>query len=196
MKSEKLENKFEDLKENINEASKTSDEEVKEINNNPEKDPIKDLEEKVEELNDKLLRSLAESQNLRKIHDKEKEDLIKYSSSNFAREVLNIADNLERAFDLLKNNTEFNNDKFKDVKVGIELIEKELINSFERNGIKSLESVGKKFDPNYHQALNEVESDKEEGTIVNEIQKGYVLYDRLLRPAMVSISKKKKDSTK
>jgi len=196
MKSENLENKSEDLRENINETSKTSDEEVKEINNNPEKDPIKDLEEKVEELNDKLLRSLAESQNLRKIHDKEKEDLIKYSSSNFAREVLNIADNLERAFDLLKNNTEFNNDKFKDVKVGIELIEKELINSFERNGIKSLESVGKKFDPNYHQALNEVESDKEEGTIVNEIQKGYVLYDRLLRPAMVSISKKKKDSTK
>ncbi|MBM5786904.1 MAG: nucleotide exchange factor GrpE [Pelagibacterales bacterium] len=196
MKNENLENKSEDLKENINETSKTSDEEVKEINNNSEKDPIKDLEEKVEELNDKLLRSLAESQNLRKIHDKEKEDLIKYSSSNFAREVLNIADNLERAFDLLKNNPEFNSDKFKDVKIGIELIEKELINSFERNGIKSIESVGKKFDPNYHQALNEVESDKEEGAIVNEIQKGYMLYDRLLRPAMVSISKKKKDSTK
>jgi molecular chaperone GrpE len=196
MKNENLENKSEDLKENINKTSKTSDEEVKEINNNSEKDPIKDLEEKVEELNDKLLRSLAESQNLRKIHDKEKEDLIKYSSSNFAREVLNIADNLERAFDLLKNNPEFNSDKFKDVKIGIELIEKELINSFERNGIKSIESVGKKFDPNYHQALNEVESDKEEGAIVNEIQKGYMLYDRLLRPAMVSISKKKKDSTK
>ena len=192
MKNENLENKSEDLKENINETSKTSDEEVKEINNNSEKDPIKDLEEKVEELNDKLLRSLAESQNLRKIHDKEKEDLIKYSSSNFAREVLNIADNLERAFYLLKNNTEFNNDKFKDVKVGIELIEKELINSFERNGIKSIESMGKKFDPNYHQALNEVESDKEDGTIINEIQKGYMLYDRLLRPAMVSISKKKR----
>jgi len=196
MKSENLQNMSQDLKENINEAFKNSDEEVKEINNNPEKDPIKDLEEKVKELNDKLLRSLAETQNLRKIHDKEKEDLIKYSSSNFAREVLNIADNLERAFDLLKNNPEFNNDKFKDVKVGIELIEKELINSFERNGIQSIESVGKKFDPNYHQALNEVESDKEDGTIVNEIQKGYVLYDRLLRPAMVSISKKKKDSTK
>lgn len=196
MKNENLENKSEDLKENINETSKTSDEEVKELNNNSEKDPIKDLEEKVEELNDKLLRSLAESQNLRKIHDKEKEDLIKYSSSNFAREVLNIADNLERAFDLLKNNPEFNSDKFKDVKIGIELIEKELINSFERNGIKSIESVEKKFDPNYHQALNEVESDKEEGAIVNEIQKGYMLYDRLLRPAMVSISKKKKDSTK
>jgi len=196
MKNENLENKSEDLKENVNETSKISDEEVKEINNNSEKDPIIYLEGKVEELNDKLLRSLAESQNLRKIHDKEKEDLIKYSSSNFAREVLNIADNLERAFDLLKNNPEFNNDKFKDVKIGIELIEKELFNSFERNGIKSIDSVGKKFDPNFHQALNEVESDKEEGTIVNEIQKGYMLYDRLLRPAMVSISKKKKDSTK
>jgi len=196
MKNENLENKSEDLKENTNEASKISDEKVKEINNNPEKNSIIYLEEKVEELNDKLLRSLAESQNLRKIHDKEKEDLIKYSSSNFAREVLNIADNLERAFDLLKNNPEFNNDKFKDVKIGIELIEKELINSFERNGIKSIESVGKKFDPNYHQALNEVESDKEDGTIINEIQKGYMLYDRLLRPAMVSVSKKKKDSTK
>jgi len=191
MKNENLENKFEDFRENIIETSKTSNEEVKESNNNVEKDPIKDLEEKVKELNDKLLRSLAENQNLRKIHDKEKEDLLKYSSSNFAREVLNIADNLERAFDLLKKNSEFNNDKFKDVKVGIELIEKELINSFERNGIKSIESVGKKFDPNYHQALNEVESDKEEGTIVDEIQKGYMLYDRLLRPAMVSISKKK-----
>jgi len=196
MKNENLENKSEDLKENINETSKTSDEEVKEINNISEKDPIKDLEEKVEELKDKLLRSLAENQNLRKIHDKEKEDLIKYSSSNFAREVLNIADNLERAFDLLKNNPEFDSDKFKDVKIGIELIEKELINSFERNGIKSIETVGKKFDPNYHQALNEVESDKEDGTIINEIQKGYTLYDRLLRPAMVYISKKKKDSAK
>jgi len=196
MKNENLENKLEDLRENISETSETSNEEVKELNNNSEKDPIKDLEKKIEELNDKLLRSLAESQNLRKIHDKEKEDLIKFSSSNFAREVLSIADNLERAFDLLKNNTEFNNDKFKDVKIGIELIEKELINSFERNGIKSIDSLGKKFDPNYHQALNEFESDKEEGTIVNEIQKGYMLYDRLLRPAMVSISKKKKDSTK
>jgi len=191
MKNENLENKFENLVENITETSKTSNEEVKETNNSPEKDPIKDLQEKVEELNDKLLRSLAETQNLRKIHDKEKEDLLKYSSSNFAREALNIADNLERAFDLLKKNSEFNNDKFKDVKVGIELIEKELINSFERNGIKPIVSVGKKFDPNYHQALNEVESDKEEGTIVYEIQRGYMLYDRLLRPAMVSISKKK-----
>jgi len=196
MKNENLENKPEDLKENTNVTTETPSEEGKDFNNSPENDLIKILEGKVEELNDKLLRSLAENQNLRKIHDKEKEDLIKYSSSSFAREVLNIVDNLERAFNLFKDNPEFNNDKFKDVKVGVELIEKELTNSFERNGIKLIESVGKKFDPNYHQALNEVESDKESGIIVNEIQKGYMLYDRLLRPAMVSISKKKNDSTK
>jgi len=196
MKNENLENKPEDLKENTNVTTETPSEESKDFNNSPENDLIKILEGKVEELNDKLLRSLAENQNLRKIHDKEREDLIKYSSSSFAREVLNIVDNLERAFNLFKDNPEFNNDKFKDIKVGVELIEKELTNSFERNGIKLIESVGKKFDPNYHQALNEVESDKESGIIVNEIQKGYMLYDRLLRPAMVSISKKKNDSTK
>ena len=75
--------------------------------------------------------------------------------------------------------------------LGIELIEKELINSFDKNGIKSFESISKKFDPNFHQALNEVESEQEDGIVINEIQKGYMLNDRLLRPALVSISKKK-----
>jgi molecular chaperone GrpE len=75
--------------------------------------------------------------------------------------------------------------------IGIELIEKELINSFDKNGIKYFESIGKKFDPNFHQALNEVESEQEDGMVINEIQKGYMLNDRLLRPALVSISKKK-----
>ena len=149
------------------------------------------LEKKIDELNDKLLRSLAENQNLRKIHEKEREDLIKYSSSSFAREILNLADNLERAFGLFKDNPKFKADEFKDTMLGIELIEKELINSFDKNGIKSFESVGKKFDPNFHQALNEVESEQEDGIVINEIQKGYMLNDRLLRPALVSISKKK-----
>ena len=149
------------------------------------------IEKQIEELNDKLLRSLAENQNLRKIHEKEKEDLIKYSSSSFAREILNLADNLERAFGLFKDNPKFKLDEFKDIITGIELIEKELVNSFDKNGIKSFESIGKKFDPNFHQALNEVESEQEDGTVINEIQKGYMLNDRLLRPALVSISKKK-----
>lgn len=163
----------------------------KNLENNNENNLENNLEKKIEELNDKLLRSLAENQNLRKIHEKEREDLIKYSSSSFAREILNLADNLERAFGLFKDNPKFKSDEFKDTMLGIELIEKELINSFDKNGIKSFESVGKKFDPNFHQALNEVESEQEDGMVINEIQKGYMLNDRLLRPALVSISKKK-----
>ena len=167
----------------------------KNLNNNSEDNPENNLEKKIEELNDKLLRSLAENQNLRKIHEKEREDLIKYSSSSFAREILNLADNLERAFGLFKDNPKFKSDEFKDTMLGIELIEKELINSFDKNGIKSFESVGKKFDPNFHQALNEVESEQEDGIVINEIQKGYMLNDRLLRPALVSISKKKTNTS-
>lgn len=163
----------------------------KNLENNSEDNLENNLEKKIEELNDKLLRSLAENQNLRKIHEKEREDLIKYSSSSFAREILNLADNLERAFGLFKDNPKFKSDEFKDTMLGIELIEKELINSFDKNGIKSFESVGKKFDPNFHQALNEVESEQDDGVVINEIQKGYMLNDRLLRPALVSISKKK-----
>ena len=161
------------------------------LENNIEENLEINLEKKIEELNDKLLRSLAENQNLRKIHEKEREDLIKYSSSSFAREILNLADNLERAFVLFKDDPKFKSDEFKDTMLGIELIEKELISSFDKNGIKSFESVGKKFDPNFHQALNEVESEQEDGMVINEIQKGYMLNDRLLRPALVSISKKK-----
>jgi molecular chaperone GrpE len=161
------------------------------LENNIEENLENNFEKKIEELNDKLLRSLAENQNLRKIHEKEREDLIKYSSSSFAREILNLADNLERAFVLFKDDPKFKSDEFKDTMLGIELIEKELINSFDKNGIKSFESVGKKFDPNFHQALNEVESEQADGMVINEIQKGYMLNDRLLRPALVSISKKK-----
>ena len=174
---------------NDNQEEKINNAEVETVAEN-------NVEKQIEELNDKLLRSLAENQNLRKIHEKEKEDLIKYSSSSFAREILNLADNLERAFGLFKDSPKFKSEEFKDIILGIELIEKELINSFDKNGIKSFESVGKKFDPNFHQALNEVESEEETGTVINEIQKGYMLNDRLLRPALVSISKKKSDLNK
>jgi molecular chaperone GrpE len=183
--------KDQDTKIDIEENNGTEPNLEKNIENNSEYNPENNLEKKIEELNDKLLRSLAENQNLRKIHEKEREDLIKYSSSSFAREMLNLADNLERAFGLFKDNPKFKSDEFKDTMLGIELIEKELVNSFDKNGIKSFESVGKKFDPNFHQALNEVESEQEDGMVINEIQKGYMLNDRLLRPALVSISKKK-----
>ena len=183
--------KDQDKKKDTQENNGTELNVEKNLENNIEDNLENNLEKKIEELNDKLLRSLAENQNLRKIHEKEREDLIKYSSSSFAREILNLADNLERAFGLFKDNPKFKSDEFKDTMLGIELIEKELINSFDKNGIKSFESVGKKFDPNFHQALNEVESEQEDGMVINEIQKGYMLNDRLLRPALVSISKKK-----
>ena len=181
---------------NNNETTPNDNQEEKINNTEVETVAENNVEKQIEELNDKLLRSLAENQNLRKIHEKEKEDLIKYSSSSFAREILNLADNLERAFGLFKDSPKFKSEEFKDIILGIELIEKELINSFDKNGIKSFESVGKKFDPNFHQALNEVESEEETGTVINEIQKGYMLNDRLLRPALVSISKKKSDLNK
>jgi molecular chaperone GrpE len=183
--------KDQDTKIDSQENNRTEFNVEKNLENNSENNLENNLEKKIEELNDKLLRSLAENQNLRKIHEKEREDLIKYSSSSFAREILNLADNLERAFGLFKDNPKFKSDEFKDTMLGIELIEKELINSFDKNGIKSFESIGKKFDPNFHQALNEVESEQEDGMVINEIQKGYMLNDRLLRPALVSISKKK-----
>ena len=183
--------KDQDTKNDTQENNGTELNVEKNLENNSEDNLENNLEKKIEELNDKLLRSLAENQNLRKIHEKEREDLIKYSSSSFAREILNLADNLERAFGLFKDNPKFKSDEFKDTMLGIELIEKELVNSFDKNGIKSFESVGKKFDPNFHQALNEVESEQEDGMVINEIQKGYMLNDRLLRPALVSISKKK-----
>jgi molecular chaperone GrpE len=183
--------KDQDTKIDSQESNGTEPNVEKNLENNSEDNLENNLEKKIEELNDKLLRSLAENQNLRKIHEKEREDLIKYSSSSFAREILNLADNLERAFGLFKDNPKFKSDEFKDTMLGIELIEKELINSFDKNGIKSFESIGKKFDPNFHQALNEVESEQEDGMVINEIQKGYMLNDRLLRPALVSISKKK-----
>jgi len=183
--------KDQDTKIDTQENNGTDPNVEKKLENNSEVNVENNLEKKIEELNDKLLRSLAENQNLRKIHEKEREDLIKYSSSSFAREILNLADNLERAFSLFKDNPKFKSDEFKDTMLGIELIEKELISSFDKNGIKSFESVGKKFDPNFHQALNEVESEQEDGMVINEIQKGYMLNDRLLRPALVSISKKK-----
>jgi molecular chaperone GrpE len=173
----------------------TPEEKINEtVNNQEENNTENNIQKTVDELNDRLLRSLAENQNLRKIHEKEKEDLIKYSSSSFAREVLNLADNLERAFGLFKENPKTKSEEFKDIILGIELIEKELINSLDKNGVKSFESLGKKFDPNFHQALNEVESEQEAGTVINEIQKGYMLNDRLLRPALVSISKKKTEN--
>ena len=157
-------------------------------------DPQEKLEKTISELNDKILRLLAENQNLRKNHEKEKEDILKYGSFNFASGILSLTDNLDRAFSIFKNNQKFKDKEFVDIKNGIELIEKELLVTLEKNNITYVDCLNKKFDPNFHQALSEVESEKEHGTVVEEIQKGYLLHDRLLRPSLVNISKSgKKD---
>jgi len=155
-------------------------------------DDYKKLEKTIAELTDRSLRLLAENQNLRKNHEKEKEDILKYGSFNFASQILSLTDNLDRAFAIFKNNEKFKDKDFLEITSGIELIEKELNTTLEKNNINYIDCLNKKFDPNFHQALSEIESDKEPGTIVQEIQKGYLLHDRLLRPSLVNIAKSAK----
>ena len=151
------------------------------------------VEQKLKETEDKLLRSLAEIENQRRRFDKEIKDAFEFGSFNFARDSLAILDNLERAKnaiktdEILKSNRDL--DKFLE---NISIIEKDLISIFEKNKISKIISKGKKFDPNIHQAMIEIDDDKSEaGTIVQEIQSGYMLGERLLRPALVGVAKKK-----
>ena len=142
-----------------------------------------------------MLRSLAELENQRRRFEKEIKDAFEFGSFNFARESLAILDNLQRAKIAIKNDDTLktNKDLNKFIE-NISIIEKDLLSIFERNKIKKVNCVGEKFDPNLHQAMNEVEDNKvEPGTIVQEIQAGYMLVDRLLRPALVSVSKQKND---
>ena len=157
-----------------------------------ESSSAENLKKTIADLTDRTLRLLAENQNLRKNHEKEKEDILKYGSFNFASQILALTDNLDRAFAIFKNNEKFKDTEFLEITHGIELIEKELITTLEKNNIIYIDCLNKKFDPNFHQALSEIESDKEPGTIVQEIQKGYLLHDRLLRPSLVNIAKSTK----
>ena len=148
------------------------------------------IEDKFKELNDKYLRLLAENQNLRKNHEQEKEDILKYGSFSFAQQILSLTDNLDRAFQIFKNDEKFKTDEFKNILNGIEMIEKELQSTLEKNSIKYIDCLDKPFDPNLHQSIGEKDSDKAPGTVVEEMQKGYQMHDRLLRPSMVYVSKK------
>ena len=170
-------------------STNPSSEEASKKSEVDEENPENKIKNQIAELNDKILRLLAENQNLRKNHEKEKEDIIKYGSFNFASQILSLTDNLDRAFSIFKNNEKFKDKEFLEITSGIELIEKELQNTLEKNFITYIDCLNKKFDPNFHQALSEIESDKEPGTIVQEIQKGYLLHDRLLRPSLKKIKK-------
>ncbi len=152
----------------------------------------KSLEEKLKESEDKLLRSLAEIENQRRRFEKEVRDAFEFGSYNFAKESLAILDNLHRAKEAIRNDDSFKNNKDLDKFIGnIIIIEKDLLSIFEKNRIKKIEVDKKKFDPNLHQTMSEIENnDEEPGTILQEIQAGYMLGDRLLRPSLVSVAKK------
>ena len=156
-------------------------------------DREKPLEDKLAECEDKLLRSLAEIENQRRRFEKEVKDAFEFGTYNFAKENLAILDNLQRAKSAMRNDTVLKNNKDLDRFLeNINIIEKDLVSIFEKNKIKKIITENSKFDPNLHQAMTEIEDEKAEtGSIVQEIQTGYMLGDRLLRPALVAVAKKK-----
>ena len=153
------------------------------------------LKEEIKTLKEEKIRVLAEMENLRKRFEREKIDSIKYGSVNFARDVLSPGDNLERALSVI-NEEEEQSQSIKNLIEGLLMVKKELSTALEKNGITKIDSLDKKFDPNLHQAMMEIENDDlDEGVVVQEIQTGYMMHDRLLRPAMVGVSKKPKKAT-
>ena len=187
-------NKEENIKENKKIEEKGSLDEAKSSDNkNKEKVIEKTVEEKLQDAEEKLLRSLAEIENQRRRFEKEIKDAFEFGSFNFAKESLAIPDNLQRAKEAIKNDEKLKDNKdLEKFLENITIIEKDLISIFEKNNIKKIVSQNKKFDPNFHQAMSEIEDDKvDPGTILQEIQAGYLLGERLLRPALVSVSKKK-----
>ena len=170
-------------KENTNESpsegdTPTSDEDI-----------ILKLNEEISDLKDQRLRAIAELENFRKRAEKDQSDALKYGVTNFAKEIINIKDNIERAQSSISDEVK-TNDAVKSVVEGLDLIAQATVSTFEKIGIKKVESINQKFDHNLHQAMMEIEKDEmEPGTIVQEILPGYTLHDRLLRPAMVGVSK-------
>ena len=164
-----------------------------------EKQEKKDLspEEKIKDLEDKLTRSLAEMENQRRRFEKEREEAFEYGGFAFAKETLNLIDNLERSKQSLENDeTLKNSEALKKISEHLEIIYKDTISIFKKNNIEPIKSINEKLDPNLHQAMMEVEDDsKESGTIVQEIQKGFLMKDRLLRPSLVGVSKKNSKKT-
>ena len=149
-------------------------------------------EEKIRELEDKLARTFAEMENQRRRFEKEREDAFSYGGFAFAKETLNLIDNFERSKKILENDeTLKDTEALKKTLEHFEIINKDMVSILSKNGITPLDSIGKKLDPNLHQAMMEIEDDqKDTGTIVQEIQKGFMMKDRLLRPSLVGVSKK------
>ena len=182
--------KSEKKEDNLIKGKKTVDKNTQKKEKNSQNLLVDELKIKLKDVEDKLLRSLADNDNLRKRHDKEIEDNSKYAIKNLSYSLLNVADNLERALKSIPNNdTEgLDNNVIKNLVIGIKAVEKELIDSLEKHGVSKFESVNQKFNPELHQAVSKVHNEKPEGLIVEEMQKGFKIGERLLRPAMVVVS--------
>jgi len=175
-------NENEEVKEEVAENSEEQDNTAQEVS----------PEEKIKELEDKVIRTFAEMENQRRRFEKEKEDAFEYGGYAFAKEALNLIDNLERSKLVLQSDEVLKDtEALKKTLEHLDIINKDLISIFTKNNIKPIDSINKKLDPNFHQAMMEIEDDsKEPGTIVQEIQKGFMIKDRLLRPSLVAVSKK------
>ena len=187
-KEHEQDNNNESVKENKEEEDNKFEKQDKERNKK-----IEELEEELAKAKEEKLRVLAEMENLRKRAEKENTNSIKFGSANLARAILSPCDNLIRALESLKI------DEKKDKKTlglvnGIKMVHQEILSLLEKNGVKKIEALNKKFDHNLHQAMTEIESeDTESGIVIKEFQTGYTMYDRLLRPSMVGVSKKKEN---
>ena len=190
-------------KEEIKNKEQNNTEEVikdkSEIKNSEEKEEKKQQtpEEKIKDLEDKVTRIYADMENQRRRYEKEKEEAFEYGGFSFARESLNLIDNLERSKVALQNDNELKNtEALTKIIEHLEIINKDMLSILKKNNIEVINSINEKLDPNFHQAMMEVEDDaKDPGTIVQEIQKGFMMKDRLLRPALVCVSKKTQKST-
>ena len=186
----------EEKKENIEESSsdKNNEENIEESSSDKNNEEIKEVssEDQIKELEDKVTRTFAEMENQRRRFEKERDDALSYGGFTFAKETLNLIDNLQRSKQILENDEALKNtDALKKTLEHFDIINKDMASILSKNGITPIDSVGKKLDPNLHQAMMEIDDDqKEPGTIVQEIQKGFMMKDRLLRPSLVGVSKK------
>jgi molecular chaperone GrpE len=179
---------------NINTENQSTEPKEVEKNALENTDEVKEItpEEKILELEDKMVRTLAEMENQRRRFEKEREDAFSYGGFAFAKETLNLIDNFERSKKILENDDVLkNSEALKKTLEHFDIINKDMVSILSKNGITPIDSIGKKLDPNLHQAMMEIDDDqKEPGTIVQEIQKGFMMKDRLLRPSLVGVSKK------
>ena len=191
--SQNTENKSEEKESAIKEEHVESTEQKIEETKESDANESESLEEKIENLEDKLKRTLADMENQRRRFEKEKEEAFDYGGFSFAREALNLIDNLERSKQSLENDEKLKNtEALKKISDHIDIIYKDMLSILKKNNIEPIKSINKKLDPNLHQAMMEIEDDtKESGTIVQEIQRGFMMKDRLLRPSLVGVSKKK-----